>query len=116
VTGPQLQGIFGLPSTPTAVTTVTSAAGAPATQTRRVSVQGQVAAVETGFEVLELNGRVFPARAGSEVGIQRRTHHGWTTVVNVSLSKAGYFDAWLPQPGSYRALYGRVAGPAVRVH
>jgi hypothetical protein len=36
--------------------------------------------------------------------------------VNVALSKAGYFDAWLPQPGSYRALYGRVAGPAVRVH
>ncbi len=116
VTGPQLQGLFGLPSTPTAVTTVTSAAGAPATQSRRVGVPGQVAAIETAFEVLELHGRVFPSRAGSEISIQRRTAHGWSTASNVPLSKAGYFDAWLSRAGTYRALYGGVAGPAVGVH
>jgi stage II sporulation protein D len=116
VTGPQLQGIFGLPSTPTAVTTVTSAAGAPQTQSRRLDVRGRVAAVETAFEVLELHGRVFPAQAASQIAIQRRTNHGWATASNVPVSKAGHYDAWLSQAGTYRALYGDVAGPPVGVH
>jgi stage II sporulation protein D len=115
VSGPQLEGIFGLPSAPTAVTTVTSASGAPPTPTRRVGARGQVAAIETAFEVLELHGRVFPARAGSEISIQRRTDHGWSSASNVPVSNAGYYDAWLSRAGTYRALYGGVAGPAVDV-
>jgi stage II sporulation protein D len=116
VTGPQLQGIFGLPSTPTAVTTVTAAAGAPPSQSRRVLAPGQLAAAETAFEVLELHGRVFPARAGSDVAIQLLIAHRWSTVSRAPVSRGGFYVAWLARAGSYRALYGRVAGPAVAVH
>ena len=115
VTGPQLQGIFGLPSTPTAVTTVTSASGTPPALSRRVLVPGKLAATETAFEVLEINGRVVPVGAGLDVAIQLHTARGWHTVSHALLSKRGYFAAWLAQAGKYRALYGRVAGPAVAV-
>jgi stage II sporulation protein D len=116
VTGPQLQGIFGLLSAPTAVTTVTSASGAPPIPSRRVPVAERVAAIETAFEVLELRGRVYPARAGSQIAIERRTGHRWRNTSNVPVSKAGYYVAWLSRTGTYRALYGDVASPAVDVH
>jgi stage II sporulation protein D len=115
VTGPQLQGIFGLLSAPTAVTTITSASGAPPTPSRRTLVSDRVAAIETAFEVLQLHGRVFPARAGSQIAIQRRTGHRWSAVVNVAVSNAGYYVAWLSRAGTYRAVYDRAAGPAVDV-
>jgi stage II sporulation protein D len=116
VTGPQLEGIFGLPSTPFAVTTVTAAPGAPPTSSHRVLAPGRLAAAETGFEVLELHGRVFPSRGNSTVGIQLRTAHGWRTVTHAAVSARGFYQAWLSGPGSYRALYGHVAGPTVAVH
>jgi stage II sporulation protein D len=116
VTGPQLQGIFGLPSTPAAVTTVTSAAGAPPIATRRVLVPGRLAAAETGFEVLEINGRVFPPRKGSSAAIQLQTARGWRTVTRVRPASTGSFVAGLPRAGNYRALYAGVAGPVVAIH
>ena len=116
VTGPQLQGIFGLPSTPAAVTTVTSAAGAPPIATKRVLVRDGLAAAETGFEVLEINGRVFPPRQGSSAAIQLQTARGWRTVTHVRPAATGSFVAWLPQAGNYRAVYAGVAGPVVAIH
>jgi hypothetical protein len=116
LSGPQLEGIFGLPSTPTAVTTVTAAPGAPPNATRRVLVPGRLAAAETAFEVLELHGRAFPAAAGSDVAVQLRTGHAWRTVTRAPVSRRGYYHAWLAQPGTYRPLYGRVAGPSVEIH
>ena len=111
----RIEGIFGLPSTPTTVTTVTTAPGALPTAARRVLVPGRLAAAETAFEVLELHGRVFPAAGRTTVAIQRQSNRGWRTVAHASVGAAGYYQAWLAQPGSYRALYAGVAGPAVAI-
>jgi stage II sporulation protein D len=116
VTGPQLEGIFGLPGTPSAITTVTSAPGAPSIATKRVLVPGRLAAAETGFEVLEINGRVFPPAKGSFVAIQLQTVRGWRTVTHVRPSATGSFVAWLPQAGSYRAQYAGATGLLVAIH
>jgi stage II sporulation protein D len=116
VSGPQLEGMFGLPSQPTAVTTVTSAPGASPTSSRRLTAPGQLAAAETAFEVLEIHGRVFPSRPGSTVAIQLQTARGWRTVSEAGLGSGGVYDAWLALPGNYRALYGHVAGPVVAIH
>ena len=116
MSGPQLEGIFGLPSTPTAVTTVTSAPGALSTAARRVPLAGTLAAAETAFEVLQIHGRVYPVSGTSTVAIQLHTPRGWRTVANTLVGAAGYYEAWLPKPGSYRALYLRAAGPSVAIH
>ena len=116
VSGPQLEGIFGLPSGPTAVTTVTSAPGASPSAARRLLAPGSLAAAETAFEVLEIHGRVFPARHRSDVAIQLQTPHGWRTVTHAQAASGGFYEGWLALPGTYRALYGHVSGPAVAVH
>jgi stage II sporulation protein D len=116
VTGPQLEGIFGLPSGPTAFTTVTAVPGAAPTSTHRVLVRGGLAAAETGFEVLEIHGRAFPASKGSVVAIQLRTRRGWRTVSRVRPATDGSYVGYLPQAGRYRAVYGAAPAPAVDVH
>ena len=115
VTGPQLQSIFGLPSTYIAFTTISSAPGMSSASTRHVATRGRQAAAEVGFEVLAIHGRVFPAKKGSPVAIQLRTRQGWRTVRRVRVARDGSYAAWLSTAGRYRAVYRRVAGPAVAV-
>jgi stage II sporulation protein D len=115
VTGPQLQSIFALPSTYMAFTTISSAPGMSSASTRHVVTHGRQGAAEIGFEVLAIHGRVFPAKKGSPVAIQLRTHRGWRTVTHVRVTAGGSYVASVAKAGSYRALYRHVAAPAVRV-
>jgi stage II sporulation protein D len=120
VTGPQLQGIFGLPSTYMAFTTISSSAGIPSVSTRHALRRAQLAAAETAFAVLVprprgLHGSVFPARKGAVAAVQLRTRRGWQTVSHARLGHGGSYTVGLRQAGSYRVLYDHLAGPAVQV-
>jgi stage II sporulation protein D len=115
VTGPQLQGIFGLLSTYMTFTTVTSASGTSSVSSRHVPAHGRQGAAEAGFEVLAMHGRVFPARKGSVLAIQLHARHRWRTVKRVRTNSNGSYVASLSSPGRYRVLYGHVAGPALSV-
>jgi SpoIID/LytB domain protein len=115
VTGPELQGIFGLPSTYMAFTTISSAPGISSPSTRHVRAHGRQGAAEIGFELLAIHGRVFPTKHGSLVTIQLHTRHGWRTVGRVRAGAGGSYVAFVGGAGSYRALYRHVAGPSVRV-
>jgi stage II sporulation protein D len=115
VTGAQLQGAFGLLSTYATFTTVSSASGISSGSTRRVFAHGRQGAAEVGFEVLAIHGRVYPAKRGSVVAVERRTGRGWRTVQRVRLGAGGSYVATLSQPGVYRAAYRRVTGPAVTI-
>jgi hypothetical protein len=83
--------------------------------TRHVATRGRQAAAEVGFEVRAIHGRVFPAKQGSPVAIELRTRQGWRTVRRVRVARDGSYAAWLSTAGRYRAVYRRVAGPAVPV-
>jgi stage II sporulation protein D len=115
VTGPQLQSAFGLLSTYASFATISSASGIASGSSRRVLIHGRQGAAEVGFEVLAIHGRVFGAKQGSAVAIQRHTGHGWRTVRRVGLGAGGSYVAALPQPGSYRVVYRRATGPVVGV-
>ena len=115
VTGPQLQSIFGLPSTYMAFTTITSSPGMSSGPRRQVVGHGRQGAAEIGFEGLAIHGRVFPAGKGAMVSIQLRTGRRWKTVRHVRVARDGSYAAWLPKAGSYRAMYRHVPGPAVGV-
>jgi stage II sporulation protein D len=90
VTGAQLQGAFGLPSTYAAFTTIFTTAS-----------HGVLA------------GSVYPARArGGSVTVQRLGPGGWTTIGHAPLA-AGAFTWPVAVAGRYRIAYRSLGGPAV---
>jgi stage II sporulation protein D len=115
VTGPQLEQVFGLPSTYMRFTTITSTSVpkpiVPAValdHLRSGAVDGALrAATRT------LTGKVFPAARGSAIVVQRRAAKGWRTVRRVRLGAGGSYTASVALPGAYRVVYAGVAGPAV---
>ena len=78
----------------------------------RSLVHGGLAAAETGFEVLAIHGRLFPAAKGSKVEIQRHERRGWRTLRRINVTAGGAYVALVARPGSYRAVYRHAAGPA----
>ena len=115
VTGPQLESIFGLPSTYMTFTTIDSSPSGASNPIRRVRVRGRQGAAEVGFEVLGISGRVFPAPPGSMVAIQWHSRRGWRTIGRVRAASDGWYAAWLGHAGTYRVLYRDAAGPAVGI-
>jgi stage II sporulation protein D len=120
VTGPALQGIFGLSSTYMAFTTISSTAGLSSGSTRRALRRVHLAAAETAFAVLVpaprgLHGSIVPAPKGAVAAVQLRTRRGWRTISHVRLGAGGAYSVGLRRAGSYRVLYHRVAGPSVPV-
>jgi stage II sporulation protein D len=93
VTGSQLQQTFGLLTTLASFTTITSSPSS----------------------VPALEGQVFPAVAGSSFTVQVRGSSGWRRLVGSTLGSDGRFDVALPLSGTYRAVYGGLAGPAVAI-
>jgi hypothetical protein len=58
---------------------------------------------------------VFPAPRQGSVVVQVRQGAGWRPVTRASLDAAGLYDLQAPAPGTYRVVYGKLAGPAVTV-
>jgi stage II sporulation protein D len=95
VTGSQLQQTFGLLTTLASFTTITSSASSSSARV--------------------LQGQVFPAAAGSPFAVQLRGSHGWRTYVRSTVGPNGRFMVALALSGTYRAVYGGLAGPAVAI-
>jgi stage II sporulation protein D len=111
VTGPQLQGVFGLMSTYMRFTTIS------AKTIRRGSLP------RAAFEHVKspawssriLSGTVFPFAKRATVTLQVWSRKRWRTVERVRVAAAGSFVAYLSRAGYYRAIFGGVAGPTVTI-
>jgi stage II sporulation protein D len=130
VSGGQLEGALGLPSTDAAFTSVVTLPG-PAPRPagdRRVHARPhrRAARFPAGWAVtrmvnaiaprasLALHGTVFPARPGEVVAIQAAAGR-WRTVAHVRLGGGGTYGARVAGPGRYRIVYRGLDGPAVTV-
>ena len=114
VTGPQLEQLFGLPSTYMRFTTISAArrhrpAASRDSLARVYPTALRAVARSSGWM---LSGFVFPASKGSTVAIQRRTGKRWRTVRRLRVGAAGGYAISLRR-GSYRVLYGGLAGDPV---
>ena len=120
VTGPKLQGIFGLYSTYMAFTTISSTPGLPVPTTNHALTNAPLVAAEAGFAAVVkpprgLQGTVAPAPPGSLADVQLSTRRGWRTVAHARLGSGGAYAVRLAAPGTYRVVYHGLAGPAVTV-
>jgi stage II sporulation protein D len=114
VTGPQLEGLFSLPSTYMHFTTISSIKRRRPAPPRAALERFYPAAVHAALaRKMTLSGFVFPSRKGSIVTIQRRTRKGWRTARRLRVNATGSYAIVLAVGGSYRVLYGGVAGPTV---
>jgi stage II sporulation protein D len=118
VTGPQLQGIFGLPSTYMAFSTISSISGVAPTSGGQAPRRTFLQRVQAAIAALAppprgLHGTVFPARKGAPITIQRGTRRGWRGIGHARLGAGGRYSVRLRQAGRYRLVYHGVAGPAV---
>ncbi|HEY8765109.1 MAG TPA: SpoIID/LytB domain-containing protein [Solirubrobacteraceae bacterium] len=106
VTGTQLQQAFGLATTYAAFTTISTVRAAAPTGglLRHVS-----------SSAFRLRGNVFPAPRRGSVVVQVRQGAGWRAVTRAVIGGAGLYDLQAPAPGTYRVVYGTLAGPAVTV-
>ncbi len=106
VTGTQLQQAFGLATTYAAFTTISTVRAAAPTGglLRHVS-----------SSAFRLRGNVFPAPRRGSVVVQVRQGAGWHAVTRAVIDGAGLYDLQAPAPGTYRVVYGTLAGPAVTV-
>jgi stage II sporulation protein D len=115
VTGPQLQGVFGLLSTYMSFSTISSTASDGRRSGARLD-RGALALERTGLRQPRLHGRVLPALRGAILSLQERTGGRWRTVrLRVRLAGRGAYSVTLAQPGRYRVVYGGLDGPAVWV-
>jgi stage II sporulation protein D len=91
VTGPQLQGIFGLDSTDAAFTTIS-----------------------TQDPPGSLRGTVFPVPAGGSVTVEASVAGVWRPLSQAVVSGSGAFSTVVPA-GRYRIADGAITGPVVTV-
>jgi hypothetical protein len=61
-----------------------------------------------------LGGTVYPARAAVPVLVQARVRRRWRTILRLRVARDGSYHAALAS-GSYRIVYGQVAGPTVTI-
>jgi stage II sporulation protein D len=117
VTGPQLQALFGLPSTYMRFTTLSATkhhrprfVGAALDRFYPTALQSAARA-----QLAMLSGFVFPATKGSIVAIQRRTVKRWRTVRRLRVGRSGSYSWSVAAKGSYRVFYEGVAGDAITI-
>ncbi len=124
VTGPQLQGIFGLMSTYMSFSTISSSAGSavvPIGATRSASStrgsDGSVGAGSAGLRLARrsLHGFVSPAAPGTAIEIQLLAGGHWRTVRTARLGAGGRYSVRLAIGGRYRVVFRGLDGPAVYV-
>lgn len=130
VSGVGLQQRFGLRSTWAQFTTITTNAGSVAHIPRRTSgahsldisaITAQTAAAVSDYvhQVLSAGvpivyGKVFPGTRGSLLLVQRLAGRRWQTARRAHLGSGGAYRVRVPGAGSYRVLFGGLAGPTVR--
>ena len=103
VTGPQLQGIFGLMSTYMSFSVISTNAGMRRDVTQQLRTRHS------------LHGYVRPAPLGSSVDVQTLTSHGWRNVGRARLGAGGRYSTRVASAGRYRVVYRGMDGPAVGV-
>ncbi|HTX33245.1 MAG TPA: SpoIID/LytB domain-containing protein [Solirubrobacteraceae bacterium] len=109
VTGPELQSLFGLMSTYMRFTTISATTISRPRISRAAFERVRSPYWGTGT----LTGTVYPAGRGAVVSIQIWGGKHWRTVKTLRLRDNGTYRVEVAAPGSYRALYGQVAGPTV---
>jgi stage II sporulation protein D len=95
---------------PTAPPATDPSGGAPPT-TGPAARAASLDVAPTGRPVL--SGRIVPARPGSLLKLQIRSRGKWHTLRFTSIGAGGAYSTWLPGRGTYRVVYGDIAGPAV---
>jgi stage II sporulation protein D len=120
VTGPQLQSIFSLPSTYMMFSTISATSGVPPTSGGQAPSPSLLEVVRAAIAALApaprgLHGKVFPARKGAPITIQRRTARGWRTAGHSHLAAGGKYSVRLRAAGRYRIVFHGVPGPAITV-
>jgi stage II sporulation protein D len=114
VTGPQLQGDFGLLSTYMSFSTISSTTSDPPALVRTRMGNAAVALESAGLTP-RLGGEVLPAQRGMSVMVQRRVNGHWRTVRRAALGRGGSYSIGLTHPGRYRVVYRGLDGPGVSV-
>jgi stage II sporulation protein D len=104
VTGPQLQGVFGLMSTYMRFTTI-SATRATRHLTPHIATES--------WALATLSGNVFPVAKREVVVVQVWHRQGWHTLQRARVEAGGGYQAQVKDVGRYRVLYGGVAGPTI---
>ncbi len=123
VTGGQLEGAFGLPSTWASFTTITAQAGPGAAADvphAAQEAQAVVALVSLVHQMVAggvptVQGSVFPAARGAAITLQVKGGRGWRTLSKHKLGAGGGFRLKVPGRGTYRIVYRGLNGPAVSV-
>lgn len=108
VTGPQLQGIFGLMSTYMSFSAISTSAGPS-----RVGAAGRFR--QQLLSAPSLHGAISPAARGAVVEIQRLAGGEWRAVTQARTGARGRYSARLAFAGRYRVVYRGLDGPAVSV-
>ena len=65
--------------------------------------------------VPRLAGSISPARAGRWFRVERRTAGHWTLAADAVLGRGGRYSVAVPGTGTYRVVFGKIVGPAVRI-
>jgi stage II sporulation protein D len=112
VSGAQLEGIFGLMSTWMSFSTISTTAASSENRYARMASFGYSSAA-----FLTLRGSVSPApRRAGRLAVQRLYGGGWKTILRrVPVNRRGAYHVRLSWSGSYRVVYGNLAGPVVAV-
>ena len=123
VSGSQLEGAFGLPSTWATFTTISSSSSSkvavvPAHQRGNLAVLSQMQRLlaQMGETSRVLSGTVFPARSGAHVKIEVRDGKRWHKALVVRLRHGGAYSVHVASGGTYRVVYRGLDGPLVDVH
>ena len=130
VSGTVLQGRFGLLSTWARFTTITTNTGAvartartapsgPSLDVTQIAAHTAAAVSDYVHQVLSggvpiVYGKVFPGTRGGLLLVQRLAGRRWQTVRRAHLGSGGTFRVRVPGAGSYRVVFGGLAGPTVR--
>ncbi len=110
VTGTQLQQAFGLLTTLASFTSITSSASLPTARDAREARAFSPLVVGPALE-----GQVFPGAAGARLAVEIQGNRGWQVFAHSTLGSDGRFKVALPAGGTYRAVYGSLAGPGVAI-
>jgi stage II sporulation protein D len=114
VTGPQLEALFGLPSTYMRFTTISGVRihRLPPSRDAIAHFYPAALAIVARAPSPNLSGSVFPASSGSSITLQRRGRKGWRKLRRLALGTGGGY-AISVGAGTYRVVFDGVAGPAV---